>query len=237
MARSLFLASLLVCVSAGSVLAGVPSPSFQLLVGDVAATQGHASPFVFASNDDGPSPDRCGCELVGEGFACQFRFRADGGLDCLTVLITLRDAFDTPVGTCSTSATITSVSANPADGCWQSGLAHPLCSCDGLSRGGVTDDSGVVSFTFCRLGGHGVAEVRVTSYCVGTTEICRPQFSFSSPDLDGECDGTTVLDLAIWAGCLGAGNQCRRSDYDCDCLVNIIDMGVFAGGLGVFCSP
>ena len=62
------------------------------------------------------SPARCfpnenpcflNCTFLVHGMSsqspCQFRFRADGSLDRLTLTVTLRDAFDVPTPDCSTT--------------------------------------------------------------------------------------------------------------------------------------
>ena len=74
-----------------------------------------------------PDPSRSGVETIGDAVGCQYRFRHDGGLDTLNVLITLRDAFDDVVGNCSTSVTLV---ANAGT------LAY--CNCCPDMVGGVT---------------------------------------------------------------------------------------------------
>jgi hypothetical protein len=189
-----------------------------------------------------PDPARSGCELKGQGASCQFRFRADGGLDCLTVCITLRDAFDTPVPNCSTNAGIGLVGPKPANGCWAAEPGAAICACDsfGLNQGAFSDSTGVVQFVWKCIGGRGIAELCVTAHCVGVIEMCCHTFHFTSPDLDASCDAagsaTNVIDLGIWAACLPPSPPCESADYNCDCVVNVLDLGVFAGGLGVSCA-
>jgi hypothetical protein len=188
-----------------------------------------------------PDPARSGCELKGQGSSCQFRFNATGGLDCMTVCVTLRDAFDTPVGACSTSAGISLVGAKPGGGAcaYAAEAGAALCSCDGLVRGGVTNGAGVIQFVWKCLGGRGIAQVCITAHCVGTIEIGCKEFHFSSPDLDASCQATNstgIIDLGIWAGCLTPAPPCESSDYDCSCGVGIIDLGVFASGLQQGCN-
>ena len=170
-----------------------------------------------------PDPARSGCQLKGQGASCQYRFNAAGGLDCLSVCVTLRDIFDVPVPDCSTSATINNLGA-------------AFCSCCPQPQTGTTDSTGVVVFEFKKIGGRGTAEVCITAHCVGDIGICCETFDFTSPDLDADCVDTDVIDLGIWAACLPPGPYCRESDFNCDGTVGVIDLGIFASGLGTDCS-
>jgi hypothetical protein len=62
-----------------------------------------------------PDPSRSGCGLKGQSAACQYRFRADGGLDRMTVCVTLRDPFDNPVENCETRTGINFLGPKPFD--------------------------------------------------------------------------------------------------------------------------
>jgi hypothetical protein len=42
------------------------------------------------------------------------------------------------------------------------------------------------------------------------------------------------VDLGIWAGCLVFA--CNASDYNCDCQVDVLDLAIYAGGLGRNCA-
>jgi hypothetical protein len=133
------------------------------------------------------------------------------------------------------------VGPQTSDGCWTAEAGTALCSCESLSRTEVSDANGVLDFTWCRLGGRGRAEVAVSLLCFAAIEICRLPFSFTSPDLSGTCgpgpdSDTNVIDLGIWAGCLGAAPPCRASDYDCSCTVGVLDLAIFASGLGTNCG-
>jgi hypothetical protein len=86
-----------------------------------------------------------------------------------------------------------------------------------------------------------MAEVCLTVHCVGTNEFCCLEFHFTSPDLNASChtppnSATNVIDLGIWAACLPPSSACESSDYNCDCAVTVLDLGLFAGGLGLSCS-
>ncbi len=61
-----------------------------------------------------PDPTRSGCEIVAPPL-CQFRFNASGGLDTMTLLVTLRDAFDVPVAGCTTTAQVGNAGLIAAD--------------------------------------------------------------------------------------------------------------------------
>lgn len=211
----------------GAALAGVPSPA-------VVVSSSPAVLPVFAATeiDDLPDPNRSICRLTGNANGCHFLFRVDGGLDRLTAFVTMRDAFDSPVVNCSASATISLDGPNGFESCWMAEAGGALASCDGLSRGAISDANGAVTFVWARLGGRGIAGLSVSAHCAGSWEVCRPQFHYTSSDLDG--DGVThILDLALWAGCLAEGTTCRASDYDCTCNVDVYDLALLAGGLGL----
>jgi hypothetical protein len=170
-----------------------------------------------------PDPSRSGVAVTG-GLACQKRFRADGGLDQMNVLVTLRDAFDTAVGSCSTSVTLKTKVGT---------LAY--CNCCPSKKGGITAPDGTLSIGPWRcIGGRGLLDVCVTAHCQGNIAIGCTQITFTSPDLDADCLDTDVIDLGIWAG--GLGTYKVASDYNCDNTVNVIDLGIWAGGLGKSCA-
>lgn len=191
MRKSLVLATLLVLCTSLSAFAGVPDPS------------------------------RSGVELKGQQVSCQYRFRADGGLDCLSVCITLRDAFDDVVGNCSTSVTLTSNAGTVA-----------FCNCCPNSEGGITAPDGTITLgPWCCIGGRGTLDVCVTAHCQGNIAIGCTEINFTAPDLNGDCLATNVIDLGIWAG--GISPYKIESDYNCDGTVSVIDLGIWAGGLSV----
>jgi hypothetical protein len=96
--------------------------------------------------------------------------------------------------------------------------------------------------TYARLGGRGIAEVVVTAMCPGTEslEVCREEFVFTSPDLNGTCNtnttSTSVIDFGIWVACFMPSPPCITSDYNCDCATNILDIGLYAYGLFKHCG-
>jgi hypothetical protein len=175
-----------------------------------------------------PDPARSGCSTSGTGSAtCHYFFTINGSADKLTCNITLRDAFDTPVASCSTSVTI---SGSPA-----------FCTCAGGARKtGFSNGSGIVTIVFDRLGGAGTLDIAVTTHCAGggNIEICTDSVAFTSTDLNASCNSgsasTDVFDLGLFAGGLPPGYDVD-ADYNCDLVVDVFDLGSFAGGLGIGC--
>jgi hypothetical protein len=166
-----------------------------------------------------PDPSRSIIDLKGQVVPCHFRFRPDGGLDCMTVAITLRNAFDEPVGNELTSVT----------------LLGATCSCCPRTQTGVSNALGAVAFEFKKIGGRNPLTVCVTTKTQGNIAIGCPGATYTSTDLNGDCL-TDVFDIALWANCLPPGPYCTQSDYNCDGTVDVIDLGIFAGGLLVDCS-
>ena len=75
-----------------------------------------------------PDPTHSGCGLNAKPLPCQWRFRADGGIDRLTLKVTLRDAFDAPVASCSTYCNL--ANATPF-----SAASAPVYSCSAPCAG------------------------------------------------------------------------------------------------------
>ena len=171
-----------------------------------------------------PNPERSSLAITGQGSACQFRFRADGGLDDMTVRITVRDSFDSPRANCSTGVALSPNQATLA-----------LGSCGPLSLAGHTDADGAIQFAFSQIGGRGSFDVRATIFYAGARlEFVPIPVAFTSPDLDA--NGTVnVVDLGLWANGLPPG-YAQPSDYDCNQAVNVIDLGMWVGGLGLGCN-
>ncbi|MFN8176735.1 MAG: hypothetical protein U0167_02350 [bacterium] len=195
MRKSLVLATLVVLVCSAAAFAGVPDPS------------------------------RSGCALNTQPLACQWRFRNDGGLDKLTLKLTLRDAFDSPVASCSTY-------------CNLAGASLVAKNCGGDRKGGLSTAGGVVNFVYRCIGGRGTVQLRVTAICSGNIGICSKTITFTNPDLSGSRDSdngaVNVVDLGIWAG--GISPYGVSSDFNCDAAVNVIDLGILAGGIGKTCA-
>lgn len=176
-----------------------------------------------------PCPGRCSFGVSGQGAACQFRFRADGGLDALTVSVTLRDAFENPVADCSTSVTVREGPGSSA-----------LCGCSPLQQRGNSAGDGTMQAVFTRLGGRGDLFLTVSAHCQGDVGLFQEEIPFTSPDFDGSCEtgegAVTVLDLGLWAACLPPAPYCRESDFNCDETVSVIDLGMWVSGLGSGCD-
>ncbi len=160
--------------------------------------------------------------------ACQYRFNASGTLDELTVTTTLIDCFGNPGPNCGVMATL-----EPVSGTWAS------CGCEPLTQTVDSDENGVASFTFSRIGGHGTLRVSLTALCAGTVLLQEWEIPFTSPDLDGSCEAspaasTGVVDLGVWAQ--GLASYQLASDYDCNGDIGVGDLGAWASGLGDGCE-
>ena len=177
-----------------------------------------------------PDPSRSGIGLSSPSSACQYKFRSDGLLDRLTLKVTLRDAFDAPVGSCGVKVQLLQ------------GAALSFDVCDPCNpQTGTTAANGVVNLVFRKIGGRGTATAAVTASCTGNIAIGTRNFTFTSPDLNGSGEScptssVNVVDLGAWAaGLPPAYNQ--FSDYNCSgSPVDVVDLGVYAGGLGKCCS-
>jgi hypothetical protein len=156
---------------------------------------------------------------------CQYRLRADGTMDELVVIVTLRDCFDTPIAGCTMQSTIKPNAGTLA-----------LCTCSDPVQSGLTDADGAVEFRYARLGGRGSLSIGLTATCAGNIGLPDLLADFTSPDLNGSCDpgsATTILDLALWAD--GLSGYVRTSDFDCSGSVGIADLALWASGIGVGC--
>lgn len=208
-------AAFLVLVLSSPALSGIPAPS------------GRTCGIGF------PDPARIGFGISAPGVACQHRFRADGGLDVLTLSVTLRDPFDTPVDSAAVEVHLVPTAGTVS-----------LCSCEGLVSSGVTDLQGVAVVQFSALGGRGSVELALTATapCHLGGGLLRTGFGawpldFTSPDLDASCDGaqsTNVFDLGIWAQ--GLNTYSQPFDYSCDGFVDVFDLSIWAGGLPFGCD-
>lgn len=156
----------------------------------------------------------------------QYRFRADGGLDELVALLTLRDCMWQPVEGRVVTAGVTPAPGTPA-----------FCRCE-PTQTAVTRADGTAEFRFRRIGGRGQGQVRMTLWWdQDSYQWFWPlPFDFTSPDLSGSCESgssTTVVDLGLFAA--GMSGYRRESDFDCNGTVNIIDLGIWSSGLGKGC--
>jgi hypothetical protein len=221
MRKSLVFAMVAVLVCSSLTLAGVPDPSRS------------------GCGNNGPvtSPP---CNTLGTGGL--YRFSAQGAGDKFTCKVTLRDAFDTPVATCSTSATLSSPSVGTKE--FPAAPFKAYCACATQAPGnkvkGVTNASGIVNLVISKLGGHGTLDVKITAHCVGNISICTKTIEYSSPDILGSCElhptsSTTIGDIGGWA--VGLGTYTRFSDYICGGGITISDLGFLgANGLQKGCN-
>lgn len=199
----------LVATQVRPALAGVPDPA--------RAGDGVGIPCVPA--------DRSYWDLEPAPTSCQYRFAADGSLDELVVVVTLRDCFDTPIAFCAMESTL-----KPDPG------TVAFCSCESPLQAGVTDADGAVEFRYSRIGGRGSLSVALTVQCAGSIGFPDLDVEFTSPDLNGSCEpgaSTTVADLGVWAA--GLSGYVQASDFDCNGFITISDLGLWARGLGIGC--
>ena len=207
----LILAALIALTSTVPVLAGVRPPG-EPAPDDVPCVLPERSTIVYSPS---PAP-------------CQYRFHANGALDEMSVLITLRDCFDNPVPACSLDVTLTPNAGTLA-----------FCSCEGTVFGAVTDSDGVAEMRFSKIGGRGSLDLTLTVVCAGSIVFDIESIDFTTPDLNGSCESapgasTNVLDLGAWAG--GISPYLKASDFNCDGSVDIVDLGIWASGLVAGCG-
>ena len=173
-----------------------------------------------------PSPLTSTVVLGGMAVPCQYRFRADATLDMMTVTVTLLTAAGLPVPAWPTTCTLAPNAGTLA-----------FCSCCPNPQVGVTDGAGGIVFTWNKVGGRGTLDVFVAAAPIA---FVLP-ITFTSPDLTGSCEfapasSTGILDLALFASCLPPAPYCIGSDYNCSGTINVVDLGIWAGGLGDGCG-
>jgi hypothetical protein len=230
MRKSLVFAMVAVLVCSSMALAGVPDPS----------RSGCAN---------NPPTNAAACIAPPWGTSL-YRFSAQntgapGQGDLLTCKITLRDAFDTPVASCSTSVTLSSSTVGTKE--------HPslpfksFCACpsevvSGKVKG-ATNTSGIVNLVIRKIGGHGTLNMAITAHCVGNIAICTKSVEFTSPDILGSCEvhptaSTTIGDIGAWAQSLPLTQPVNRfGDYTCNSGVGVGDLGfIGANGLTKGCN-
>ena len=173
-----------------------------------------------------PDPTRTVIRLSDPQTVCHYRF-SPATAEVLTVWVTARDAFDTPVPDCPATVGLTSPDPSFAD-------------CCGVQVA-TTNSVGAAQFTFRGIGGRGTLHVNVTLNCVGASWFDPIPVEFTSTNLNGSADGVTnIFDAAIFAGALGTQFPLVPADvymnFDCDEDVDIIDASYLAGGLGLDCG-
>lgn len=175
-------------------------------------------------------PTRSVWAVSGDGFGCQFRFNQVGTLDALTLTVTLRDAFDTPVP-CSTWVQV--IDASPV-ACV---IDPDQLSTNVLTGTGWTTPQGVALYVLDRLGGRGELTIQLSAAAcchepLGPVVVLTETVPFTTPDQNGSCDPVVdIVDLGIWASCLPPGPYCRTSDFDCDSEIGVLDLALWASGL------
>jgi hypothetical protein len=162
---------------------------------------------------------------------CQYLFNPDGSLSGISADVTLLDVDGAPIPAATIVATLTPV-AGTITGC----LNPPEASA-------VTDADGEATVTLGRACGCGTFNLNLASFCPNDVTTVRflgafGPFPGTSPDLNGSCDvpgpnPVDVVDLGIWAGCLGAPALC--CDYTCDGAVDVLDLAIWASGLLASC--
>lgn len=196
-----------------------------VLAGGAAAQAGVRAPL---DDADGIPCDpilRSSFELSPAPVGCQYRFGAGGDLDELTVIVTVRDCFDTPIAGCGIQATLV-----PNAGTVE------FCACEPTVQVVPTNADGAVQFRYSRIGGRGSLSVALTAVCSGQIPLETLDLDFTSPDLSGSCEpgaSTTIIDLAYWSAGLSAYQV--ESDLNCDGAIGILDLALWAKGLGIGC--
>ena len=181
-----------------------------------------------------PDPARSSVALSASGNPCQYFFRADGTVDQLTLFVTLRDAFDAPVPNCQTSVALANPSLQVGNCCPAQMTTNTLTGTD------QTNANGVAFFVINQVSGRGTVDLAVTAHCSGNIGIASPTVAFTSPDQNASNEvfpsfSTNIIDMGVWAGGLPPGFL-QGSDFNCDGAVNIIDFGAFGGGLVFGCG-
>jgi hypothetical protein len=99
-----------------------------------------------------------------------------------------------------------------------------FCFCPGEeAQVGITDEDGVVVFTFNEFGGCG--QMAFGAECRGVPLFPSPQIFVCSPDCNGDCV-VNLYDFGYFATYYLEAEPC--CDYDCDGLVTLADFGTFA---------
>jgi hypothetical protein len=78
----------------------------------------------------------------------------------------------------------------------------------------------------------GCGNLKFTADCEGVFFNASPNIYIASPDNNGTCVVNGV-DLSVFAGGFGTNNPCH--DFNCDGTVNGIDLSIFAGHFGHVC--
>ena len=131
-----------------------------------------------------PSPATSVCVLAPSPLPCQYRFRADGGLDNLSLAVALRDAAGAPVPgwpvTCALVPNAGTVT---------------FCSCCPNPQAGLTNALGIIVFTWSKIGGRGTLDVEGAP--VGTADdVVRVIHDYFAAGVETLIIGSPTADLA-----------------------------------------
>lgn len=78
----------------------------------------------------------------------------------------------------------------------------------------------------------GCGDLQFGADCEGVIFIPSPTIYIASPDNNGDCV-VNAIDLSVFAAAYGTANPCH--DYNCDGVVNAIDLSIFAAHYGHVC--
>jgi hypothetical protein len=161
---------------------------------------------------------------------CHYVFYPDGSRDRIRASVTLRDDAGNPI-----SGAVVEMRVADRTG--------TLDVCEGFQIvTGVTNAEGHVALSVGELCGCGTFGVGLAAFCPQDPVTVRPlghfgPFQATSPDLNGSCNHqerpVNVVDLGIFGVCLGEPSRC--CDFNCDDLVTILDLGIWAGALLTSC--
>lgn len=161
---------------------------------------------------------------------CQYVFNPDGSADRIEASIVLRDGAGNPI-----DGALVAMELIDETGTINECLNSP-------SAIGMTNAAGEVQISLGEICGCGSFRVQFASVCPGDVTTLRAAgirgpFDGTSPDLNGSCSSepvpVNVIDLGLFGGCLSSYSQC--CDYNCSGDINVVDLGVWAGGLGTGC--
>lgn len=158
----------------------------------------------------------------GSGNALTEAFLPGGQTTDATITLTLVDDFLNPV-------------ANfPPEDLWLESTDGGMVFCNGGTVADTeTDLNGrALWYTPLRAGSWSTARMNVR--IMGDWAPMEGlRLSFNSADLDGNLS-VNLTDVGIFATDLGAGYQ-YRSDFNFDGVINLVDVGLLAGGVGAVC--
>jgi hypothetical protein len=141
-----------------------------------------------------------------------------GDKGAVVVTVTVMDCYGSPIVNRSVTCSVTS-------------MTGVFCFCAAeSSQVGTTDSNGRVTFTYNNFGGSGT--LTFSADCMGVPLGPSNSQVVRGPDNDGNCvvDARDLVRFAI-----GFGTADARYDYNCDGIVNGIDLLAFAQHYGHLC--